>query len=85
MPKQGHRHRASGLEPQKLIEAEVRECVPNARTAFGRGVCRILGEESRDRLMVAEQCGRVNIAACDFGMRGEDFRELSAGCFEKWC
>jgi hypothetical protein len=46
---------ASGFEPQKFGEAEMRKGVPVARAAFGGGVCRIAGEEARDRLVVAEQ------------------------------
>ena len=44
-----------------------------AVSAFGGGVRRILGEEAPDCLMVAKQRGSVDIAASDFGMRGEDF------------
>src|SRR5215471_17346983 len=54
---------AGGLAPQKLGEAEMRECIPVARTAFGGGICRIFGEEARDCLKVAQQRGGVYIAA----------------------
>src|SRR5262249_20730966 len=53
---------ASRLEPQKLGKAEVRQRVPMARTSFDRSVCRVVGEEARDRLEIAEERRRLDIA-----------------------
>src|SRR6187200_1793727 len=64
---------ACGVESKKLREAEVSKRVPIAGTAFGSGVCRVLGKKARYRLMVAKQGGGVDIAVRDFGMGGEDF------------
>jgi hypothetical protein len=61
----------AGSSRRKL--EKVRQRVPNARTAFGGGVCRIRGKEAPDRLVVSEHSDGVDIAACDFGMLGEDF------------
>jgi hypothetical protein len=63
---------ASRLKPQEFGKAEMRQRVPIARTALDGGVCRILGEEPRDRLVVAEQRGGVDVPAGDFGMLGEN-------------
>src|SRR4029079_5515402 len=63
---------ANGVEPEKPGEAEVRERVPIARAAPGGGVCRMHGEEARDRLVIAKQRGGVDIAARDLGVRGEN-------------
>ena len=52
-------------------KAEMGQRVPFAWATLGRGVCWVLGNEARDGLIVAKNCGRLDIAASDFGMRGE--------------
>ena len=52
----------------------MRERVPIARTAFGGGVGAILSEKAHNCLVVAEQRSRIDITACDFGMRGKNFQ-----------
>src|SRR5689334_12432857 len=61
----------SSVEPEEFREAEMGQRVPVARATLGRGVCRVLGNEARNGLIVPENGGGVDVAACDFGMRGE--------------
>jgi len=80
---------AFGLEPQKPREAEVRQGVPLARTALDGGICQILGEKARDRFVISEQRGGMDVAARDFGMRDKDFmraikRAMPYGCLDKF-
>src|SRR5262249_38997532 len=66
----------TSARPWCAAAAEICQRVPIARATFRGGVCGILGEEVHDRIVVSEQPGGVDIAACDLGMRGENFPRL---------